>query len=73
VNLEIEKIVVLHCDHGPDIVLLHAKNLKPCIWPYTECPAPRFEVARGTGIEYVQNNFGVQPEYLDIRCDKEKL
>lgn len=71
--LEIEKIVVLHCDHGPDLIQLHTKGLKPCIWPFDESPTPRFEVARGTGIDYVKENFGIQPEFLDIRAEREKL
>ena len=41
---------------GADVVLL-TTNLPPSTWPYTESPVLKFDVAAGSGFEYVWRNF----------------
>lgn len=69
-QLEISKIVVLRGDHGPDKIMVTAPNLKPTVWPFNEPAVLRFEVARGNGVKYVRENFGVEPEFLDISVEQ---
>ncbi len=68
-RIEIKKIVVLLCDYGPDKVQLHTE-LKPCMWPFDESPYAAFEVARDTGAAYVNEQFGIDAEVINIRSEK---
>lgn len=62
--LKIEKSVVIQREHGSDHVILHT-NLPTAMPDITNEPLSLdFVVAKGDGVNYVKNVFGLEPEII---------
>lgn len=65
----IDKVIVQLMQHGTDRVSFVVNHEYPspiCCLP-NELLHLSFDVIRNKGIEYVRNNFGIDPEILDCR------
>jgi hypothetical protein len=65
VNIEITGVTVLL---GPstDEVVLHTK-LPSGVWPFEGTTRLKFEVAKSKGIQYVEDNFDMDPKIINMR------
>lgn len=62
---KITKITVL-TGSGTDQIRLET-SLPLGVWPYKDYPQTlRMEVSRGMGEEYVRENFGIEPEVIQV-------
>jgi hypothetical protein len=68
--IEIVKILLMSGGQGCDTVLLHTK-LPPSVYPWTENPSLKFEVAKGKGRDYARDNFpGIELEEIKLSKDE---
>ena len=64
-TLNIAKATVLQ-GVGPDIVYIHTDLPHPFVAEVSTQPLTlKFEVLSESGVEYVRNNFGIEPEVLN--------
>ncbi len=65
--MKISKITVVTDRAGTDY-LYFATDLPPSLWPFTNAPALKMEVAKGKGEEYCKLNFPkVAVEVIEMR------
>lgn len=70
VQIEVDSATVLLQRNGTDIVFL--KTSLPCPFPEEAISSQpslqmKFDTTQGTGIKYVKDNFGIEPEVIDAR------
>jgi hypothetical protein len=49
---------------GADKVMLWDAHRREAVFPYKEPLVLSFEAAAGTGVDYVRNNFGIEPDIV---------
>lgn len=71
INLTVKRVVVV-VDSGTDSVMF------ACVGPSPTYPFDRneftmkIEAAHGTGAKYVRENFGIEPEVVDVKAHRKK-
>jgi hypothetical protein len=66
-NIEIVKVTMLSRAHGPDQITLHTKLPSPFPPEVSDQPLQLdFVATKGMGADYVRENFGMEPEVLEI-------
>jgi hypothetical protein len=63
IEIDIQEILVLEDSHGGDKICI-TTNMPPTYWPWNEPCVLRIDCASKTGVNYVRENFGVEPDRL---------
>ena len=65
IAFNVERVLVLSRQCGTDRVLIYT-DLPSTVYPYDEPATIVLDVAKGSGIDYVIQNFGITPE--SVQC-----
>lgn len=64
-SFSVNRILVIERQCGTDRVLIYT-NLPSTVYPYDEPATMVLDVAKGSGVAYVTENFGITPE--SVQC-----
>lgn len=65
-QIDIKEIIVLEREHGMDKLIIHTTNLPPTVYPYDQQGSLVMDVAKGDGVQYVRNNFKIEPRVISV-------
>lgn len=63
-QLDIREVIVIEREYGTDKVVIHTSNLPATVYPWDEPGSLVMDVAKGTGKQYVIDNFGIEPKVI---------
>ena len=68
-KLKVTRATVVLTNHGKDRISLDTEYPSPTPKVDPEPLSLTFEAEKGTGVEYVKNTFGIEPEVIDARTE----